>query len=435
MRVKDHIDKISWSFANRFIYLIWGFVNLLIIAFTDPSNFGKYFLFTQLITFLASVSDSFSLQGIIQFGKKIEDRPKTNSIAMLLQSFFLLVIPILLFLFRHQFAGLLNDNRFVEISYFLPLISVFVIPRIFAYKVLARDLNYKKSFFIDAINFGVMTLVIIYYVVTVKFLYFNDLIISYMIGGICSGIYSAYILIKYNTFGIKGNISFKKYLNFAFPWTIHAIFYSSIKYLDVYAISFAINSSESTKIVGIYGSAKTLFKVFEQLSDGVSALVYPSAIKNIEHKDKIQSIMTKSTSFILVLNFAVFLILQLGFADFLIYNFLPIKFHLASNYFKIMLFAALFLPFSSLNMILTALNKIKSVVIVSIMASICSLIFIFVISGTGNFQLVSFGIVLYYMIIGLSSLFLVKREIGFPISNIFRAIPDTKNFIKELRKK
>lgn len=435
MRVKDHIDKISWSFANRFIYLIWGFVNLLIIGYTDPSNFGKYFLFTQLITFLASVSDSFSLQGIIQFGKKSEDRPKTNSIAMLLQSFFLLIIPIILFIFRHEFADLMNDSRFIEISYFLPLISIFVIPRIFAYKILARDLNYKKSFFIDAINFGVMTIVIIYYIITARFLYFNDLLISYMIGGVSSGIYATYILIRYSTFGLRGNITLKKYLNFAFPWTIHAIFYSSIKYLDVYAISFAINSSESTKIVGIYGSAKTLFKVFEQLSDGVSALVYPSAVKNIDYKDKVSSIMTKSTSFILVLNFVIFLILQLGLADFIIFNFLPLKFHVASNYFKIMLFAALFLPFSSLNMILTALNKIKSVVIISIMASISSLIFIFVISGTGDYKLVSLGVVIYYIIIGLSSLYLVKKEIGFPIKNIFRAIPDTLNFVKEFRRK
>lgn len=435
MRVKDHIDKITWSFANRLIYLVWGLVNLLIIAFTDPSNFGKYFLFTQLITFLSSVSDSFSLQGIIQFGKNIDDRPKTNSIAMSLQTFFLFIIPLLLFLFRHQFADFIGDSSFIEISYYLPLISIFVIPRIFAYKVLARDLEYKKSFFIDAINFGTMTLVVVYLIFSKGFLHFNDLIISYLAGGICSGIFASAIIMRKSSFSFKGNISLKKYLNFAFPWTIYAIFYSSIKYLDVYAISFAINSSESTKIVGIYSSAKTLFKVFEQLSDGVSALVYPSAVKNIDYKDKVQSIMTKSVSFILVLNLTIFIVLQFGLADFIIYNFLPYKFHIANGYFKIMLFASLFLPFSSLNMILTALNKIKLVMLMSIIASVSALMFIFVIGNTNNFQFVSLGIVAYYMIVGLSSLYFVKKEIGFPFINIFRAIPDTKNFIKEIRNK
>lgn len=432
MRVKDHINKISWSFANRFIYLVWGLVNLIIIANTDFSDFGKYILFTQMITFLASVSDSFSLQGIIQFGNKHEDRPKINSIAMTLQTFFLLIVPVILFLFRHQISELIGDNSFIEISYFIPLISVFVIPRIFAYKILARDLDYKKSFFIDLINFGVMTLVIFYYILTKEFLYFNDLVYSFMIGGIASGIFSLIVIMRRSSFNFKGAISFKKYLNFAIPWTIHSIFFSSIKYLDVYAISFAINSSESIKIVGIYSSAKTLFKVFEQLSDGVSALVYPSAIKNIEFKVKVRSIMTKSTSFILVLNLTIFILLQIGLADFLIYNFLPPKFHLATNYFKIMLFASLFLPFASLNMILTAMNKIKSVVLISIFAAITALISIFVIAQQNSFQYVSFGIVIYYAIIGISSLFLIKKELGFPINNIFRAIPDTKNFIKEL---
>ncbi len=435
MRVKDHLDKITWSFANRLIYLVWGLINLIIIGNTDPYNYGLYFLFTQLITYLASVSDSFSLQGLIQFGKKEEDRPKLNSIAMLLQTIFLFIFPLILFLFRHQFAGLLGGDDFIEVSYFLPLISVFVIPRTFAYKVLARDLDFKKSFFIDLMNFGIMTLVIIYYIFTKEFLYFNDLIISYLIGGISSGVYSTFILMKKSSFGTRGKISFKKYMNFAIPWTVHAIFYSSVKYLDVYAISFAINTADSIKIVGLYSSAKTLFKVFEQLSDGVSALVYPSAIKNLDYKEKVRSIMTKSTSFILVLNLTIFIILQLGFADFMIFNFLPVKFHDATSYFKIMLFASLFLPFASLNMILTAVNKIKSVVYISIIAAITSLISIFVIAHFAEYQYVSLGIVIYYVIIGLSSLFIVKKQLGFPISDIFRAIPDTRNFIKEILRK
>lgn len=435
MRVKDHLDKISWSFANRLIYLVWGLINLVIIGHTDPYNIGLYFLFTQLITYLASVSDSFSLQGIIQFGNRLEDRPKLNSIAMLLQSFFLLFVPIILFLFRHEFSNLLGGDDFIEVSYFLPLISVFVIPRTFAYKILARDLEYKKSFFIDFINFGIMTLVIGYYIVTKDFLFFSDLIISYLIGSATSGIYSAILIIKKSSFGTNGIITFRKYLNFAIPWTIHAIFYSSIKYLDVYAISFAINSKDSIKIVGLYSSAKILFKVFEQISDGVSALVYPSAVKNIDYKDKVRSIMTKSTSFVLILNIIIFTLLQIGVADFIIYNFLPVKFHSSINYFKILLIATLFLPFASLNMILTAINKIKSVVYISIIAAITSLISIFVIAQVAEYEFVSLGIVIYYIIIGLSSLYIVKKQLGFPIFDIFRAIPDTKNFIKDFYNK
>jgi O-antigen/teichoic acid export membrane protein len=234
---------------------------------------------------------------------------------------------------------------------------------------------------------------------------------------------------------LKGDFKLSKYLNFTIPWTVHSIFSASIKYLDVLVISLALNTEESLIIIAYYGSAKTLFKVFEQMSDGVSSLVYPSAIKHLNDKNKVKSIMTKSTSFVLVINLVIFLILELGGAELIILNILPTKFHLALDYFKVMLIASLFIPFASLSMILTALNKIKKVVLVSIIASISALLTIFIFSKTDDFYLVSLGIVTYYGVIGILSLYFIKKYIGFPLLDLFRALPDTFNFYKSIRNK
>jgi O-antigen/teichoic acid export membrane protein len=435
LNIKDNLDKITWSFLNRGIYLVWGIFNLVIIAFTSPTSYGLYFLITQIVTFLSSVSDSLSLQGIIQFSNEKKDRPKINLIAMGLQSIFLLIIPIILILFRYQFSELINEDSFVDIAFYLPIITLFFIPRTFAYKILARDLNYKTSFFIDVLNFGSMVLILSWFIFKNGNLSFENLIISYLISAILSGTLSLFIILKSNKFSFKGDFKIIKYLRFTVPWTIHSIFSASIKYLDVLVISFALYTEESLIIIAYYGSAKTLFKVFEQMSDGVSSLVYPSAIKHLKDKNKVKSIMTKSTSFVLVINLTIFLFLELGMADLIILNILPTKFHLALDYFKIMLIASLFIPFASLSMILTALNKIKNVVFISIIASISALLTIFIFSKTENLYLVSLGIVTYYGIIGILSLYFIKIYIGFPLLDLFRALPDTLNFYKSLKNK
>lgn len=435
MNIRDNLDKITWSFLNRGIYLVWGLFNLVIIAFTSPTNYGLYFLITQVVTFLSSVSDSFSLQGIIQFSNNKENRPKINFIAIGLQSIFLFLIPIVLTLFRYQFADMINEDSFVDIAYFLPIITLFFIPRTFAYKILARDLNYKTSFFIDVVNFGSMVIILTWFIIKNGHLSFENLITSYLISSVLSGAMSAFIIFKSNKFSLKGDFKLSKYLNFTIPWTVHSIFSASIKYLDVLVISLALNTEESLIIIAYYGSAKTLFKVFEQMSDGVSSLVYPSAIKHLNDKNKVKSIMTKSTSFVLVINLVIFLILELGGAELIILNILPTKFHLALDYFKVMLIASLFIPFASLSMILTALNKIKKVVLVSIIASISALLTIFIFSKTDDFYLVSLGIVTYYGVIGILSLYFIKKYIGFPLLDLFRALPDTFNFYKSIRNK
>ena len=204
MNIKDNLDKITWSFLNRGIYLVWGIFNLVIIAFTSPTSYGLYFLITQIVTFLSSVSDSLSLQGIIQFSNEKKDRPKINLIAMGLQSIFLLIIPIILILFRYQFSELINEDSFVDIAFYLPIITLFFIPRTFAYKILARDLNYKTSFFIDVLNFGSMVLILSWFIFKNGNLSFENLIISYLISAILSGTLSLFIILKSNKFSFKG---------------------------------------------------------------------------------------------------------------------------------------------------------------------------------------------------------------------------------------
>jgi len=45
------------------------------------------------------------------------------------------------------------------------------------------------------------------------------------------------------------------------------------------------NSSFSTSVVGIYYSAKTLFRFFEETANAAVSLVYPAAVRALESKN------------------------------------------------------------------------------------------------------------------------------------------------------
>lgn len=435
MNIKDNIGKISWSFGTKVIFMFWGVVTIIIANNTDPSNYSLYFQFTSIIAYLSTVSDSFSLQGLIQFGNNKSERPKINFIGLSLHFFFLFIIPVLLFLLRHQIAHWFDAPNFVNTAYFIPVVSFFVIPRTFIFKILARDINFKKIFFLDSSNFGIMSLVVFYFIYSKGFISYDDLVLTFFLGAFVSGVFSTIVILRNVQFSFSGYFSYKKYLKFTVPWTINSIFFALFKNLDIVIIALAIRSKEGLLISGLYALAKNLFRVFEQLSEAAGNLIYPSTVKNIDNPVAIKKIMTKGISFMFVFNLLVVIILQLGLAEFFIENLLPVKYNNAIIHFKFLIIGALFLPFTSLLGVLTALEEIKKVILIDFIAAVISLISLYLIVNYGYYDFVSFGLVINYFVIGLLSYLFIKAKIGFKINELFRAFSDTKNFLQTFKNK
>ncbi|MFW6276317.1 MAG: hypothetical protein ACOC2K_01425, partial [Bacteroidota bacterium] len=197
---------------------------------------------------------------------------------------------------------------------------------------------------------------------------------------------------------------------------------------DVYLIQYTFGLTT----VGIYGSAKTLFRVFDEAVNASVGLIYPSAVRQLDkgNKQALTDLITKSVSFMLFAFAAAVVILEAGGTRFIITTFLPERFADAMPIFNLLILSAFFLPFVSLSSIINAMKRPMAVVfyiIISVAASIGTFL---IVGQLGTPALTPLGLIAYYSILGTMLYIFVKRNLGFPFFMIFRAIKDTFYFLK-----
>ena len=427
MKVQEHIDKISWTGADKFLFMLYGIVTLFQINALEPDQYGLFALLINLNIWIFLVSDAFFLQGLIQFGMNRENRSKVNAYSLIFHTAFVLGVALLFFAIKLPFSKFFNQPEITYLATILPFLCLITIPRTFSIKLLYREHLLKQVFFVDLAFFGTMSLITGFLISTKKALVFEDMLILYFSGTAASSLFSIYIVRNILKFSLKGNITVKKFLSFGFPLMLQSGFHSLPKLLDVYLVQ----KSFSTASVGIYAAAKTLFRVFDESVSASYGLVYPAAVRLFERKDflALNSLITKFVSFMLFAFLAAVLLLEAGLTDFII-GFLPAKYSAAASQYNLMLLAALAIPFAMLSLLITAYGKPTKVLFYTSIASFLSMMTFYYVGKTGDANLIPLGIIVYYFILGILCFRYVRKEFGFPYKMIFRAYGDTKYYIK-----
>src|SRR5690606_6564718 len=138
-QLQYHISKISWTFADKILYVIYGFILLLQISIMAPSDFALFNFLLALNTWIFVISDSFALQSVIQYGFDLLNRRKVNTYSVLLHLIIVIVLSGALYALQGIITNLLDEPRFLEITPYLPLLSLFMIPRTYCLKLMLRD--------------------------------------------------------------------------------------------------------------------------------------------------------------------------------------------------------------------------------------------------------------------------------------------------------
>ncbi len=430
MNIQDNIGKITWSFLDKFIVILFGFVTLIQMKHLDPIEFGYYASILVLVNYILTLSDSFALQGLIQFAGNKDDIKKINLISILLHITIVIVLPIIIVLIQISISKLNGNNYLDNFIYYLPIMTLVSLPRAFTLKLLVRDLRFKDFFLVNFIFFFVQTVLFFFQINTNKKFDAVNMIHFNIYGSISSSLFSIYITRKSLIFSKEGNMSWREYIKFATPMTLTSFFHSIPKFLDLFILGITLNPQIAKLVIGTYSSAKTLFRIFEQALEASYGLIYPAAIRNISkgNNEGLISLFTKAVSFIFVLFLGSFLIMELGLTHY-VFQYLPTKYAPAIGQFNLMLIAVLFLPFGLVSIIITASGKPKITLYIVAISSIASLITFFVTGLMQKTELIPLGIIVYYAIFGGLSFYYFKRNYGFPISRLFRALGDTKNFI------
>jgi O-antigen/teichoic acid export membrane protein len=216
-------------------------------------------------------------------------------------------------------------------------------------------------------------------------------------------------------------------LKFALPYTL----YSGIQYIPKQLDVFLVQYFFSTATVGIYNSAKTLFRVFDESINASFGLVYPPAVKLIASGDKkgLKDLMTKAVSFLLVFILIGVVLLESGLSHLIITFFIP-KYAMAIGQFNVLLFAAIALPFTLLSTILIAEGKPWLMVLFVSISVTCSLITFYIVGSLASPNLIPLGIVVNASVNGFLCLIYSRKHYGFSYSFVFRAVGDSVNFAK-----
>lgn len=428
MKIQEHIDKISWTFADKGIYVLFGFFTLLFhINYLSPKDFGLFTHLNNLNIWILVISDGFALMNIIQFGAKEINRAKVNTIALIIHVALTLSASLILFALNEPLADIFSEPRMKEVLSYLPILVLFNIPRTYCMKFIYRDRVFKKLFFIDLVLFGTMMLATVIIIFFKGHLSFIDMVYIYFCGTFFGSVAAIILTYKNLVFSLKGDIKAITLIKFGIPLTLYNTLHSIPRNLDYFVVQYFF----STATVGIYSSAKQLFRFFEEAMIAANSMVYPVAVDQLNRNDKkgLNDLMTKSISFMFFIFLALILFFELGFAKIVIDMLLPVKYAYALGHFNILILSSIFLPFLMLGSVITASGKPKIVLLFVAISVVVWITSFLIIGYIGNPEYISIAMLLYLLTLGLLILIYSSSKFNIKPIELFRAFKDTKNFI------
>ncbi len=433
VRIQDHIAKISWTAADKALYLVYGFVNIMQNNALPPQELGLYTLCNALQTFIFAMSDGFVLQSIIIFGTDKELRGSINRFAITWHIIIVLGASALIFLLQLPFAWLLREPRLSAVAAYLPIFCLLGIPRTLCLKYLTRDVQARAIFTINVVWIGTMCLLTAWMLTMHRLVTFEAMFTIAAVGMAASSLTALWITRRQLSFEGAKNMTQREFFHAGAYQGTASMLGNTVRQLDVTVLQFFFG----TATVGVYQSAKTLFRFFDEGFSAITSLVYPATVRLV-HEDRqteLVTMLSKMLSFSLVATLAVVLLTELSIAEYVISRLLSPKYAAAIGYFRLLAFAAPAMPFVALLPVLLAFGEMRRLlvfIIVAVVAGLTTLV------GVGYLQLPTLaplGFVIYTITLGVLVFSFVRSRLHFPLRLLWRAVPDTLDFFGFLKSK
>jgi O-antigen/teichoic acid export membrane protein len=433
LKLSENIDKVVWSVLDKGLYVLYGLIVLLQIRRLEPSELGLYGILIGIHTWIFIITDSLFYQAIIQFGFKEETEPKANTFALLFSLTFVVVFTFCFSFLSDFWVRFFNEIGLKKVAFYLPFLAILTIPRVFCLKFAFKHSNMFKLFLVNFSFFIPMSALTIYFYFKDKIFSFETLMQIYFTGTIISSVTSVLLLRKYIRFGFRGKLKVGEFFSFGIPMMSYSLFQSIPRQLDVLFLQYFFES----KIVGLYYSAKTLFRLFEEGLNAGYGLVYPTAVRLIakNRKDELFSLIVKSVSFTFLVLLFLFVLLEVGGSKFFIKLFLPERYLLSISFFNFMLIATIFMPIQLSASVMIAENKVRKVAEYIFISSLSSIVVFIIVGLTKNIYLAPLGLVSYYVVLGTLLFIKMHYDYAFRPKHLFQSIADIFAFLRMKIKK
>lgn len=430
MKVTAHLGAISWSMADKLMYVGYGFVQFLQIAALPKEVYGVFTLLVALNTWIMMVSDGSALAGVIQFGVDVEDRPRTNMLAMIIHTIVVMGSSGLMFLLSEPLTDLFHVREFALVAQWLPLYCLLTLPRMFCLKILYRDMRMRDLFVADVVWFGVRTSMTILAISNGQLKTFEDILLIDLAGMAASSLVAMLMTRKDLVFSRLGKMNLRTYLGYGVPLAAATALNTAPRLLDVYVIAAFFDVG----VVGVYNPAKNLYRIFEQGFDAVTTLMYPAAVRMHaqQRTQDLQTLVTKAVSFTLLPIIVIVAVLELGASN-LIITFLKPEYAAAVGHFDVLTLSALIMPFGLLGSIILATGQSASILKYSAIGVGSSFAVLFLVGYLGQAHLIGLGLVANTLVVSVLYTVHVQRYLHLPLSAFSRVLPDARNMLRRFR--
>ncbi|MCX7930888.1 MAG: oligosaccharide flippase family protein [Chlorobi bacterium] len=431
-RIQDHLRKLSWIAADRFLLVGYGLVALLQIRALSPSEYGLYALLVSIQTWIFVVADGLVLQSIVQFGAERSQRPVLDGTIAVLYAAAIACIVCCIILSEPVLSLLFGEPRFANVVALEAILCVATVPRTYCLRLLQRDVQTRQMFWIDAAWVGSMSVATAHGITTGWLRDFESLA-TVAIGGIAlSSITALWLCRGILRFAKPSSSMMKRLVTFGLQQMSAGAIHTSIRQLDV----TVAQAFFGTAAVGTYQAAKTIFRLFEVALDAAGSVVYP-AVVSFHHtgdRDALYAVVSKAISAMFVVSCAMSIGIWVG-GD-IIGTVLGERYAAAVGQLRILAVAGVLMPFMLSSIVLVASGRSvlhTAMVVCGALVGVMCFIACGVVGQTGLFPL---GVVAYYATVSTGDWWTLRRTGVLRLSgaDLFRSIPDALSFLKRWSK-
>ena len=430
LQVSKNINRILWTILDKSLFLLYGIINLIQIRYLGQYQNAEYAFFISTNAFIMTIADSYALESIIQYKSRPDIIPKANLFSFISLYAIIIVGSIVLLLFSSILGELFSITNFSTISIYITILSFAISYRYVGQKYMVREYKFNYVFFSDLVFFGLLMILSLYYILIKHFLTFSIMANIYIFSALISSLFSLVLTWKYLKFSKIGDLTRRDFFNFGAPMTINGFLTSIPRYLDIYIIKLFFPMES----VGVYSSAKTLFRVFDEGANAVYGFIYPTYVKYIGLKDyeNVRKVLIKSSSFIFLIAVIVIIPMELGVTKWLINLFLAEKFVNAIPQFNLLVLAGLAFPLFVQSFALISAGNLRYIFKTLIIANIALIISLTIVGLTHIDTLIPLGLIVFYFTTGFMYYLKLNKDYDFKLMDLFQSIPDSVNFAKSL---
>ncbi len=436
MKFSEHLGKGAWGFGSKLMPAIYGIVTVLVIKSLVKEEYGELALFQQIFTMIFTFSDNFALQAIVKFGVDDEnDLHELLSASSILFFSFLFFSIGLLTLASEPIGKLLNSTALPSLMPYLLMLVVVTIPRVLFAKVFQMRFHTKELFFVEMVNYGGASIVIVIFSIMGLLHSALDVIHITIIAGGASSILAMMLARDVRLWKMRYSKSMLKKI---FAFTRHQTATGTVHVAQQNLDGFIIPAFLGIEALANYTAAKMFFRGFDVLRETQGMFVFPATSKYHAKGEygTLKKIIEKATSFSYLAMVPLSILLAI-FAPHIFHLLYGNKYDDSILIFRVLLISSAFVPMVMVGMSsLVGMGKVQSVFKIItfslILNAVAALILVPSLGTTGAALSFSLAMLLQAVFVYRA----LKREVPIELPQMFfRGINDAKNFLAERKLK